>query len=126
MEQHRKVLGILNLVWGGLGALGGTVALLVLGGTAGLIDVISRDNPDAWIAVPILSFMAMAVFAGSLLMSVPSLIAGYGLVNGRGWGQVWGIVVSALHLINLPFGTLLGAYGLWVLMPRSSRSSGAA
>jgi hypothetical protein len=32
------------------------------------------------------------------------------------------IVVSALHLINIPFGTALGIYGLWVLLsPEAQR-----
>ena len=28
------------------------------------------------------------------------------------------IVLSALHLINFPFGTLLSIYGLWVLLSK--------
>lgn len=117
MEQHRKILGILNLVWGGLTALGGLIALVVLGGVAGFIDSVARD-PDAWIAVSILRFVGTAVFVLMMVLSLPGVIAGYGLLNHRRWAPTVGIVVSALHLLNIPFGTLLGAYGLWVLMPR--------
>ena len=125
MQQHRNVLGILNLVYGSLGTLGGLIFLIILGGTAGLVDVVSRDNPDAWVVVPILSFVAVGIFVLALLLSVPSLIAGYGLLTGKRWGVVWGIVVSALHLLNIPFGTLLGAYGLWVLLPRRGEGPSA-
>ena len=30
------------------------------------------------------------------------------------------IVLSAINLINIPFGTVLGIYGLWVLLTRET------
>ena len=32
------------------------------------------------------------------------------------------IVLSALHLINIPFGTVLAVYGLWVLLSKETES----
>ncbi|MEO8125673.1 MAG: hypothetical protein ABI822_01200, partial [Bryobacteraceae bacterium] len=32
------------------------------------------------------------------------------------WARVMLIIVSAINVLNVPFGTLLGAYGLWTLM----------
>jgi hypothetical protein len=122
--EHRKVLGILNLVYGGLGALGGLLALAVLGGAAGIVEIATRESEDAWIAVPLLRLLATLLFLLALALSLPSLIAGFGLAAGRRWGTAWGIVVSALHLVNVPFGTLLGVYGLWVLLPRSGGKAG--
>ena len=45
----------------------------------------------------------------------PGLAAGYGLLKFKPWARILGIVLSALNLINIPLGTMLGAYGLWVL-----------
>ena len=36
------------------------------------------------------------------------------------WARVLGIVVGFLALIRIPFGTALGIYTIWVLLPESS------
>ena len=49
-------------------------------------------------------------------MSVPNIIAGVGLLNFRPWARVLALILCALNLLSLPFGTALGVYGFWVLM----------
>jgi hypothetical protein len=34
------------------------------------------------------------------------------------WARILIIVLSALELISIPFGTALGIYGLWVLLTK--------
>jgi uncharacterized membrane protein len=118
MKEHRKVLGILNLVWGALSAVTGIMLFFLFGGVASFINH-SAGDPDAQIAVTILGFMAVFLFVLLCVLALPTLIAGYGLIQGRSWAPTLGIVVSALHLLNIPFGTILGIYGFWVLLPRS-------
>jgi hypothetical protein len=48
------------------------------------------------------------------------LITGYGLLNYRPWARVIGIILSAISLINIPIGTVVGAYGLWVLLNKET------
>ncbi len=120
MERHIKILGVLNIVWGAMGALGGLVVLLVFGSAFGIAGTaISHDN-DAAIALPIIGLVGGAIAFFLLLLSVPSIIAGIGLLNLRSWSRMLGIVVSALHLFSIPFGTALGIYGLWVLLSEES------
>jgi hypothetical protein len=38
----------------------------------------------------------------------------------RNWGRILTFVVSILGLIDVPFGTGLGAYGLWVLLHKDT------
>jgi hypothetical protein len=38
----------------------------------------------------------------------------------KSWGRVLAIVVAILSLIKIPFGTALGIYTLWVLLPSAS------
>ena len=61
---------------------------------------------------------ALAGFLG--LFSLPSLITGYGLLNFKPWARIVGIVLSAISLINIPIGTIIGAYGLWVLLSKET------
>ena len=50
-----------------------------------------------------------------LVLSVPGIIAGVGLLSYQPWARILTIVLSILDLISIPFGTALGIYGLWVL-----------
>jgi hypothetical protein len=59
-------------------------------------------------------------------MGAPGLIAGIGMWKYANWARILGIVLSALNLINVPFGTILGAYGLWVLLSKDTERLFAA
>ena len=53
-------------------------------------------------------------------IAVLSLIAGWGLLERQPWARTLTIVLACLHLLNAPFGTALGIYTLWVLLPSAS------
>jgi hypothetical protein len=119
MQTHVKVLGILYLVVSGVYLLTAAFLLLVMGGTAGIVGA-TADPQDAAIAIPVLGIAgtALAMFLG--VFALPGLLTGYGLLNYRPWARILGIVLSALSLINIPIGTLMGAYGLWVLLSKDT------
>jgi hypothetical protein len=56
----------------------------------------------------------LALFAGV------HLLLAWGLLERQPWARILGIVVAFLALIRFPFGTALGIYTLWVLLPESS------
>ncbi|MFL6448226.1 MAG: hypothetical protein ACJ746_11130 [Bryobacteraceae bacterium] len=118
MRDHIKILGILNIVMGGLTASIGLVALAILGGLAGAISWSGVSIPEngAPFAGPILSLIGLGVAAFFVLLGLPSIIGGWGLVRLRPWARVFTLVVSVFHLLHVPFGTALGVYGLWVLL----------
>ena len=113
MEQHLKILGILNIIFGGLGICGALVILLVFGIPAGL--VVADGDPDAAATLSIFGVVGGFIFFLAAIFSVPALVAGIGLLKYREWARIWTIVASVLHLINIPFGTALAVYGLWVM-----------
>jgi hypothetical protein len=119
MQTHVKVLGVVYLAFGGLMLLGALFLLVMMGGVAGIVGA-SADAEDAAIAIPVLGFAgtALALFLG--VFSLPSLATGYGLINYKEWARVLGIVLSAINLINIPLGTIVGAYGLWVLLNKET------
>ena len=51
-----------------------------------------------------------------VVLSLPGIIAGIGLLKLQPWARILAIVISALNLLNVPIGTALGVYGLWVLL----------
>ncbi len=124
MREHVRILGILNIVYGCLGALAGVVVLIIFGGVAGAIGTSidwGRDSSDAAAAIPILGAIALFVAIFLLILSLPSIIGGWGLLNFRPWARVLMIVVSVLNLFHIPIGTALGVYGLWVLLHDHTR-----
>ena len=120
MEQHIKILGVLNIVWGAMGAMGGLIVLLVFGSVFGIVGTAIHHDADAAIALPIIGLVGGAIAFFLLLLSVPSIVAGIGLLNFKPWSRTLAIVVSAFHLLSIPFGTALGIYGLWVLFSQDS------
>jgi hypothetical protein len=119
MQTHVKVLGVIYLAVGGLMLLGALFLLLTMGGVAGIVGA-SADPEDAAIAIPVLGFAgtALALFLG--VFALPSLVTGYGLINYKPWARIVGIILSAISLINIPIGTIIGAYGLWVLLNKDT------
>jgi hypothetical protein len=67
-------------------------------------------------ALPILGLTGAALGTFLLLLSLPGIIAGLGLLKYRQWARILTIVLSALNLMNFPIGTVLGIYGLWVML----------
>ena len=113
MDTHVKVLAVLYIVFGALGTLAGLglMALLSVIGAAG-----AASDPDAWLALPVLGLTGAALGMFILILSLPGIVAGVGLLKYRPWARILTIVLSALNLMNIPFGTILGVYGLWVML----------
>jgi uncharacterized membrane protein len=62
----------------------------------------------------ILAMVILGVAAGTAA-------AGIGLLQYQTWGRTLALVMSAINLIKLPFGTALGIYGFWVLLSERGR-----
>jgi len=118
MAQHVKILGILHIVFGGLGVLGAMIVLLVFGGVSALVA--ANHSSDSLAAIPILGAIGGFVFILVMALSLPGLIIGIGLMQFKPWARIGGIVLSVFDLVGFPFHTALGIYGLWVLLNRET------
>jgi hypothetical protein len=118
MDTHVKVLGVLHIAMGALGLIGALLLMLVFGGVAGIVA--ADGDPDAAIAVPIIGLTGTAVVVLVVALSLPGVIIGIGLVQLRSWARIGGLVLSIFDLIWIPFGTILGVYGLWVLLSKDT------
>ena len=122
MNSHITVLGIFLLVFGILGLLSTLFVMLICIGVPGVAMSLSDVNDaDAAIAMTTIAVVMMAVVCLIAVTSIPSLIAGYGLVSRKSWSWIWGLVACVLELLSIPFGTAVGIYGLWVLLQNETQ-----
>jgi hypothetical protein len=117
MTQHVKILGILHVVFGGLGVLGAIIVLMIFGGLSAIVNM-SDHGSD--VPAPLFAVIGGVVSIIILVVSLPGLIIGIGLMQFKPWARLAGIVLSALDLLGFPFHTILGIYGLWVLLNRET------
>ena len=119
MQTHVKVLAVLFIVFGALGVLFALGMMALFGGAAGIVGS-TAEGSDAALAVPIIGLTGSLVTIFLLVVSVPGLITGFGLLSFKPWSRIVGIVLCAINLIHIPFGTIFGAYGLWVLLNKDT------
>ncbi|HSF17314.1 MAG TPA: hypothetical protein VLK65_17335 [Vicinamibacteria bacterium] len=120
MRQHVTIVGALYTAFGVIGVFCALAALLFFGGLAGILRMVGE--PDATKAAPILVALAVFLFFAISVFSIPGIVVGIGLLKFQKWARVGAILLSALNLLNFPFGTALGAYGLWVLLNEQTES----
>ena len=113
VAAHIRLLGILWLALSALDAVGGVVAL-VLANT-----LFSRWGPEGMpmFLHPLIS--VVGIF--SIIKAAGGFLAGWGLLNRQPWARMLAIVLGVISLFfHIPFGTALGIYTLWVLLPAHS------
>ncbi len=108
MEEHITLAGALRI---GAGALGIMIAIIVFVAVAGG-GLLSRD-PEA---IAITSIVGSVIAVVLVIFSIPDIIAGIGLLKRRPWARILTLILSCIDLIEIPFGTALGVYSLWVLL----------
>jgi hypothetical protein len=116
LHMHVPIVGWLNIVANGLFLLLGLCGFLFF---AGLGVFAAADSGDA-VALPILGLIGTIGLLFFGLLALPGMLAGYGLLKRKKWGQILGIIDGILSLINFPVGTALGAYTLFVLFQNSA------
>jgi hypothetical protein len=108
MEKHITLAAALNL---GMGVLGVLLAIFFF---ALLVGVgFATHDP---VAMQILSITGTVFAFFFVITSIPQIIGGIGLWKRRSWSRILLLVVSVIELLNIPFGTALGVYTIWVLI----------
>jgi hypothetical protein len=109
MKKHVTIVGALQIGFSTLWLIGALVLYFVFNFARGFVD-----NDE--VATRVLGFIGyvLPLFIG--VISIIGLIGGIALLSYRTWARVLVIIVSALGCLNIPIGTLVGVYTIWVLM----------
>ncbi len=121
MRLHARIVAWVFIVFGVAGlALAAGLFLLWAGlGTAALVEDGSLGGGAVGWSVGI----AMGGFVAAI--SIPNIIAGYGLLRRRPWGKPLGIGLGVLNLIFAPIGTIFGIYAIIALLGDDSKPAAA-
>jgi len=113
VASHVRLLGILWLALSAFEAVTGAIAI-ILGNS-----VFSRWGPEG---IPMfLHPLMIGVGVFSIAKAAVGLVAGWGLLNRQPWARPLAIALGFVSLFfHIPFGTALGVYTLWVLLPAHS------
>ena len=100
----------------GFNTIGGVV-LYILANTlfAHLQQFGAPQAPTAFLR-PLLSVVAIFILAKAAC----GFIAGWGLLQREPWARILALVLGFISLFNIPFGTAVGVYTLWALLPSQS------
>ena len=119
LRQHVMIAAWLNIVAEAIPLMLGLCGFVFFAGMGGIVAIIGDPSPTALGILGIMGTIAVLFFGA---LALPGILAGYGLLKRRKWGQLWGMVVGLLNLFCFPLGTAIGAYTLFVLLQNSANA----
>jgi len=117
VQEHVRLLGLFWLAFSAFNTVG-SVILYVLANTlfARLNGMGAPESGTAFLR-PLLSAVAILLLAKAAC----GFAAGWGLLQREHWARIATLVLAFISLFtNIPFGTALGIYTMWVLLPAES------
>jgi hypothetical protein len=109
MEKHVSLISILWIIYGAIGLLFGFAVSLILFGISFI--------PHQWEIGPgILRLIAWGISFFFLILALPQIIGGIGLMKRKEWARILVLVISFFHLMSFPLGTALGIYSFVILL----------
>lgn len=118
VRQHVHLLGILWFAMSALNIVGGVIVLVVSNTLFPHLHEMGAPRE-----VPTEFMTSIMTVIGILILAKAALgfLAGWGLVQRESWARVIALVLAFISLFNIPFGTAIGVYTLWVLLPGPSQ-----
>jgi hypothetical protein len=113
LDGHKKVLGILYVISSVLTISG----MLLLKAILSMVFSIALDkaDPDDRIVIDmILSLVQFLPYLIIIFISIPTLVAGIGLLTRQPWAPLFALIMGCLKLFSFPIGTAIGVYAIWI------------
>lgn len=111
--QHYRTLAVLTIIYSGLHAIAGLGALFAAKFVLPVVfgQIHNEPMPPAFI-IPLVSFIGWIILA----KGIAGLAGGIGLLSREPWARTVTLIIGFLSLIDIPLGTALGIYAIWVLL----------
>lgn len=108
MQKHINIVAALQIGYSIFGIL---FALLIYT----ILHLVGDFSDDAE-ANLVLSIVANVIAVLSILVAIPGIIGGLGLIKRKEWARILVLILSVLAIFNFPVGTGVGIYSIWALV----------
>ena len=122
VQEHVRLLAILWIAYSAMNVFGGVALILIANSMFNtmLSTIFSRLSHGAALPPEVTLWLRpLFISIGSfvLIKAAAGFFAGWGLLQRESWARILALVVGFIALFNIPVGTVLGIYTLWVLLP---------
>ncbi len=105
IDQHKKILGTLYVVFSMLNIVLVVVAVLI----ASAVIPFHIHGFEELLAV---TFVKYAIISLVIILTTPALIVGIGLLYKKEWALTLALVLGIVGLFGFPFWTFIGVYSI--------------
>jgi hypothetical protein len=109
MKKHVTLVAALQIGFSTIGLIGAIVIFFVFNFAGSFVQ-----NDET--ATLVLNILGTALPLAIGCVSVVGLIGGIGLLSYQEWSRILVLIIAAVGCLNVPFGTMVGVYSIWVLM----------
>lgn len=113
ISRHVNLLGVLWIAASVLHLIG-AVVLFILGNTL-FGRIVPGEN--IFLTHNFLQGLFTALAVWLAVKSAAGFACGWGLLQREPWARIATLVLGFIELLHVPFGTALGIYTIWVLLP---------
>jgi hypothetical protein len=113
LDGHKKVLGIIYIVTSALTLLTALFIRAVMSIVFGFaFDGATQEEQEIGeFVMALVSILPMILI---IFSSLPTMIAGIGLVTKQSWAPILALILGCLKLFAIPIGTAIGIYAIWI------------
>jgi len=117
VQEHVRLLGLFWLALSAFNTVGGIFLYVFANAVMNHMTQFAAPEAPAAFLRPLLGVIAILLLAKAAL----GFLAGWGLLQHEKWARILALVLGFVSLFtNIPFGTALGVYTMWVLLPQES------
>jgi sterol desaturase/sphingolipid hydroxylase (fatty acid hydroxylase superfamily) len=121
MRKHVDLVGLLFVLWGGMSLLL-SVSLVSIGIAATAIGAAAAPAASGGkVTAGIVAAVFFVLAAAGLVFGAVHVWIGTRLRRFREWARAFAIVLAAVDLVLIPFGTALAIYTFWALLNAQSK-----
>ncbi len=113
VTRHLHLLAVLWFAASAINLIGAVAVFIV----ANTLFGHSIRFENAWPMQGFLQTLLSSVAGLLFLKALVGFAAAWGLLERQPWARVLTLVLGFVSLIHIPFGTALGIYTIWVLLP---------
>lgn len=109
VDQHKKILGTLYVVFSSLNI----VLVLMFTAIASTFIPFHVHEHEALLAIKVVKYALLTL---TLVLTVPSMIAGIGLLYKKDWALTLAFIIGIIGLLGFPIWTFIGIYSIVIFI----------